>query len=121
MLFSALLLAALLAPPQSHGGHSGHSGHSSQGPSPSRSRQEESAPKVKATNTVCPVMGRAVKPGRDREVVIRGNYYLVCCDGCGPEMSEHYDKYLDKDGKPLNTPKKDDAKPESTSPEEHQH
>ncbi len=99
-----------------------HSGGSSQ-PSPSRSRdysgQEDNEPKVHATNTICPVMGRPVKPGRDREVVIRGNYYLVCCDGCGPDMSEHYDKYLDKEGRPLNDPKrqpKPDPKKDADKP-----
>lgn len=91
----------------SHGGGSGHSGH---GSAPSRAAQEDSGPKVHATNTICPVMGRPVKPGRDREVVIRGGYYLVCCDGCGPAMSEQYDKYLDKEGVPLNDPKREPKK-----------
>ena len=66
-------------------------------------------------------MGRAVKPGRDREVVVGGKTYLVCCDGCGPEMAEHKEKYLDKDGKPLNTPKKEEAKPETAPSSPHQH
>lgn len=108
---STFLLPALLmltvAPAfaqHSHGGSAGHNGRNS---APARSGQEDSGPKVHATNTICPVMGREVKPGRDREVVIRGNYYLVCCDGCGPAMSENYDKYLDKDGRPLNDPKRD--------------
>ncbi len=82
--------------PSHHGSNQGHSGH------------QESAPeRVHATNTICPVMGQPVKPVRDREVVIRGTYYLVCCDGCGPEMSEHYNKYLDKDGRPLNDPQRE--------------
>ncbi len=71
------------------------------------STHEGDGPKIHATNTICPVMGKPVKPGRDREVVIRENYYLVCCDGCGPELAEHYDKYLDKEGRPLNDPKRD--------------
>ena len=106
-----LLLSTLLAfsmtpafAQHSHGGGSDHSGHTT---TRDRSGDQDSGPKVKATNTICPVMGRPVKPGRDREVVIRGNYYLVCCDGCGPDMSEHYDKYLDKEGRPLNDPKRD--------------
>lgn len=113
--------ASFIATPvfaQCSGGHSGHGGH--------ESRQEhlghqDHGPKVTATNTLCPVMGRSVKPGRDREVVVGGNTYLVCCDGCGPEMAEHKEKYLDKDGKPLNTPKKDEAKSEAPPAGQHQH
>lgn len=103
---SLMIFAAPAWAQHSHGG-----GHSDHGSSPGRARPQESEPqKIHATNTICPVMGRPVKPGRDREVVIRGNYYLVCCDGCGPAMSEQYDKYLDKDGKPLNDPKNDSKK-----------
>lgn len=107
LLIPILVLAAIPAMAQcgpSRGGHSGHGGsgnHSGQ--------VQESGPKVKATNTICPAMGQPVKPGRDREVVIRGNYYLVCCDGCGPELAENYDKYFDKEGRPLNAPSKDDT------------
>jgi hypothetical protein len=101
MTFASAPVMAQCGP--SSGGHSGHGGH---GTSQDHSGHQESGPKVKATNMICPVMGQPVKPGRDREVVIRGNYYLVCCDGCGPEMSEHYDKYLDPDGRPLNDPKR---------------
>ena len=87
------------------GGHSGHG--SDQG----RAGYQESAPNVRGTNTICPVMGQPVKPDRDREVFIRGNYYLVCCGGCGPEMSEHYDQYFDKEGRPLNDPKRTRERP----------
>ena len=119
-----------------HAQHSHGGGHTDHGSSQGQARPQESDPqKVHATNTICPVMGRPVKPGRDREVVIRGNYYLVCCDGCGPAMSEQYDKYLDKDGKPLNDPKNDPKKeadkpadkaadkpsPAAAAPEVHQH
>ncbi len=92
---------------QTHGGHSGHSG-----PTPS----EPSRPKVRATNTICPVMGQPVQPGRDREVVVREGYYLVCCDGCGPELADHKDKYLERDGRPKNAPKNSDA-PKPRDPE----
>jgi len=109
LAFSVLPARAQCGP--GHGG--GHAGH---GSSPSHgSHQEEPAKKVHATNTICPVMGQPVKPGRDREVVIRGNYYLVCCDGCGPEMSEHYDKYCDKEGHPLNDPQKSSDSPSKDS------
>ena len=104
LLPTLLALAVAPAYAQCGGGHGGHGGHST---AQDHSAHREEAPMVHATNTICPVMGREVKPGRDREVVIRGNYYLVCCDGCGPDMSENYDKYLDKDGRPLNDPKRD--------------
>jgi hypothetical protein len=60
-------------------------------------------------------MGEPVDPGRDREVVIRGNSYLVCCGGCGPEMTEHYDKYFDKEGRPLNDPQKNGSRTQKGS------
>lgn len=139
MNVSILLLPALLALSaapayaQCGGGHSSHtrgsSGHGGQ--VQGHAGHQDSGPKVKATNRICPVMGQEVKPGRDREVVIRGHQYLVCCDGCGPEMAEHFDKYFDKDGVPLNDPARDskaDPKqdagkpaPAQPSPERHQH
>lgn len=98
---------------QSHGGHGGHGGHGRQsGPAPS----EPFRPKVRASNTICPVMGEPVEAGRDREVVLQEGYYLVCCDGCGPEMAEHKEKYLDKDGRPKNAPK-DSDKPKPQEPD----
>jgi hypothetical protein len=129
MLFlETMILAVALAAPGPQGcGHpspsrGSHSGHNSPG------QAEPSRPKVRATNTLCPVMGDPVKPGRDREVVIQGGYYLVCCDGCGPKMAEQPDKYLDKDGRPRNAPKDPEGskarEPEaSPKPErsEHQH
>jgi hypothetical protein len=69
-------------------------------------------------------MGQPVKPFRDREVVIGGEYYLICHGTCSPELAEHKEKYLDKEGKPLNTPKKDEAKSEPKKDEpatEHKH
>lgn len=126
LILETLVFATLLAVPSPQGcGHSGPSqgGHSGHGGAPSRQAEPE-RPKVHATNTICPVMGNPVKPGRDREVVVGGEYYLVCCDSCGPEMAEHKAKYLDKEGKPLNTPKKDEAKSEPKTDEpstEHKH
>ncbi len=130
MNVSTLLLPALFAISvtpvfaQCGGGHSNHGGYS---PAQDHSAHQESAPKVKATNMICPVMGEAVEPGRDREVAIRGKYYLVCCGGCGPEMAEHYDKYLDQEGRPLNDPKRDPRRseerpaPAPSAHEGHQH
>ena len=127
MIIESLLLAAMLATPFPQGcGSGGHSqgGHGSHG---SQSLPEPSRPKVRSTNTLCPVMGQPVKPGRDREVVIRGNYYLVCCDGCGPDMADNPDKYLDKEGRPKNAPKDEGSRtrepqaPAQPDHSEHQH
>lgn len=108
-----LTLSAVPAHAQCGSGHGGgHSGHgATQGPMD----YQEDAPKIRATNTICPVMGQPVRAGHDREVTIRGKYYLVCCGGCGPEMAERYDKYLDKEGRPLNDPKRDRDKPRQGS------
>ena len=119
LILETMILAATLASPLPQG--CGHSGHSD---APQRHAQAEpDTTKVRATNTICPVMGNAVKPGRDREVVVGGEYYLVCCESCGPEMAEHRDKYLDKDGRPKNSPK-EPPKPktgETDPPQEHKH
>lgn len=121
LLFGAMGLYASVpsfAQCSGHSGHGDHSGHQA------HSGHQDSGPKVTATNTLCPVMGRPVKVGRDMEVVVGGNTYLVCCDGCGPEMAEHKDNYLDRDGKPLNAPKADEANPTPAPPaghEGHQH
>lgn len=102
-LAAALAVASIPALAQCGPGHGGHGGggsshqHGNNNDKPTR--------KVTAINTVCPVMGQEVKAGRDREVVVGGQTYLVCCDGCGPELAEHKEKYLDKEGKPLNAPK----------------
>lgn len=126
LFLAAVSMVATPAFAQCGGGHGGHSGHGGHGSRQNHSGHRDSGPKVMATNTICPVMGRPVKAGRDREVVVGGKTYLVCCDGCGPEMAEHKEKYLDKDGKPLNTPKKDserkdEAKPEPSPTGQHQH
>jgi len=110
MNISTLLLPALLvlsvAPAFAQCGRR-HSNHGGPGSVQSPSAHEGHAPKVRATNTICPVMGEPVDPSRDKEVVIRGKYYLVCCSGCGPAMSKDYDKYLDQEGRPRNDPGRD--------------
>jgi len=57
------------------------------------------------TNTICPVMGNAVTPGKSPIVKVRGRQYYVCCAGCAPKLEKDPDKYLDKDGRPKNAPK----------------
>ncbi len=101
-LHSALGALLVLAAAPVFAQHAGHGGNL---PSPSQSGDDGGGSyKVTATNKVCPVMGRPVKPIRDREVVNGGRTYLICCDGCGTEMYEHREKYLDPEGKPLNAP-----------------
>ena len=110
-LLLPMFLALTAAPARAQCGSSRGGGHAGHGADQGRAEYRESAPKqVRATNTICPVMGQPVKPGQDREVIVRGNYYLVCCGGCGPEMTERYDKYLDKEGRPLNDPQRDGGK-----------
>nr|WP_320132047.1 hypothetical protein [uncultured Holophaga sp.] len=57
-----------------------------------------------ATNTICPVLGNAVKPNGPK-VVVRGHEYLLCCPGCDQELLKNPDKYLKKDGTPKNAKK----------------
>lgn len=105
-----LVLAAVSARAQC--GSSRGGGHTAHGVAQGRGDHQEMDPRQsRATNTICPAMGQPVNPGRDREVVIRGNYYLVCCGGCGPELAENYDKYFDKEGRPLNDPKREGKTP----------
>jgi hypothetical protein len=130
MNVSTLLLPALLALSvtpayaQCCGGHSSHGETSN---ALDHSAHQGKTPRVRASNTICPVMGEAVKPVNDQEVDIRGNHFLVCCDGCGQELTEHYDKYIDQDGAPRNEPKADPRKdpdkpaPASSTHEGHQH
>ena len=51
-----------------------------------------------ATNTVCPVMGGKVTPGKSPSVVVRGRSYLLCCNGCDSKLKASPDTYLNKDG-----------------------
>ena len=51
-----------------------------------------------ATNTVCPVMGGKVTPGKSPSVVVRGRSYLLCCNGCDAKLKANPDQYLEKDG-----------------------
>ncbi len=57
------------------------------------------------TNTICPVMGNAVTPGKSNIVKVKGHQYYVCCPGCTPKLEKDPDKYLDQDGRPKNAPK----------------
>jgi len=51
-----------------------------------------------ATNTVCPVMGGKVTPGKSPTTVVRGRTYLLCCGGCDAKLKANPDQYLEKDG-----------------------
>ena len=78
-MFSSLILAALVAAPSGN-------------PRP-------------ASNTICPVLGGKVTPGKSPKVVVRGQEYLLCCPGCDKKLLAEPDKYLQKDGTPRNAPK----------------
>ena len=68
-----------------------------------------------ATNTVCPVLGGKVTPGKSPKVVVRGQEYYLCCPGCDKNLLADPDKYLEKDG----TPKNAKAKKEPMAMEGH--
>ncbi len=55
------------------------------------------APKA-ATNTVCPVLGGKVTPGKSPKVVVRGQEYYLCCAGCDKQLLANPEAYLEKDG-----------------------
>ena len=57
------------------------------------------------TNTICPVLGNAVTPGKSPVVTVRGRQYYICCPGCDTKLIKDPDKYLDMDGRPKNAPK----------------
>ena len=54
------------------------------------------------TNTLCPVLGNPVTPGKSAIVKVRGHAYYVCCADCKAKLEAHPAKYLAKDGTPLN-------------------
>jgi YHS domain-containing protein len=62
------------------------------------------------TNTICPVLGNPMTPGKSAVVTVRGHAYYVCCSDCKAKLEAHPAKYLAKDGTPLNA-----AKPSSGS------
>ena len=74
-----------------------------------------SSAKAAPTNTICPVRGDSVTPGKSPVVTVRGRQYYLCCAECDGMLTKNPDKYLQKDGTPKN------AKG-STSPKvEHDH
>lgn len=77
-MFTTLILAALVVAP-------------GEGPKP-------------ASNTVCPVRGDQVTPGKSPKVVVRGQEYYLCClgMGCDTKLLKNPDQYLEKDGTPKN-------------------
>lgn len=85
---------------------------------------EPAKPKARAANTICPVMGEAVNVEKNRSVLVRSRYYLVCCGKCADELYDFPGKYLGPDGRPLNAPKEDPAKEAPADPPpapEHHH
>ena len=54
------------------------------------------------TNTLCPVLGNPVTPGKSAIVKVRGHAYYVCCADCKAKLEAHPDQYLEKDGTPKN-------------------
>ena len=58
------------------------------------------------TNTICPVLGNAVTPGKSPIVTVKGRQYYICCAGCDKKLLADPAKYLEKDGTPKNAKRK---------------
>ncbi len=58
--------------------------------------------KTAPNNTICPVLGHAVTPGKSPVVTVRGRAYYICCTGCDTKLAKNPDLYLGKDGMPRN-------------------
>ncbi len=54
------------------------------------------------TNTICPVLGNAVTPGKSPIVKVKGHEYYICCADCTSKLEKSPDQYLEKDGTPKN-------------------
>lgn len=76
------------------------------------------APKP-ATNTLCPVLGGKVTPGKSPKVVVQGREYLLCCAACDKDLLGNPGKYLEKDGTPKNAKGKPAPKGEDHSGHKH--
>jgi len=68
--------------------------------------------KTAPNNTICPVLGHAVTPGKSPVVTVRGRAYYICCTGCDTKLAKNPDQYLQKDGTPKNAKGKGAAKPD---------
>ncbi len=54
------------------------------------------------TNTICPVLGNPVTPGKSAVVTVRGHAYYVWGSACKAKLEAHPGNYLLKDGTPRN-------------------
>ena len=55
---------------------------------------KESRSPVNAGNTVCPVLGTKVEPGKALTVEYDGKLYNVCCPMCAGEFKKNPEKYV---------------------------
>ncbi|MBI3130298.1 MAG: TRASH domain-containing protein [Acidobacteria bacterium] len=62
----------------------------------------DSTAKAAPTNTICPVRGHSVTPGKSPIVTVRGRQYYLCCSECDGMLTKNPDQYLGKDGTPKN-------------------
>jgi YHS domain-containing protein len=67
--------------------------------------------KAAPTNTICPVLGHDVTPGKSPVVTVRGRSYYICCTGCDTKLAKNPDLYLGKDGMPRNAKAKSPVDP----------
>lgn len=82
-------------------------GKAAETPNPPPAAQAK--PPARATNTRCPVMGEAVSAKHNPSVRIGERYYMICCPTCAKELADHPERFLDKDGEPLNALAAEDA------------
>jgi YHS domain-containing protein len=75
----------------------------------------DSPTKGAPTNTICPVRGHQVTPGKSPTVTVRGHQYYLCCSECDVLLIKNPDQYLEKDGTPKN------AKATGAPKKEHDH
>lgn len=61
------------------------------------------------STSVCPVCGNVIPFGKGRKVVVRSREYTVDDSACGEALAANPDKYLDPDGTPKNTKKKEES------------
>lgn len=72
------------------------------GPSSGHTGMPQSHATAAPANTICPVTGNPVTPGKSAIVKVKGREYYVCCPDCISKLQSAPDQYLEKDGTPKN-------------------
>ena len=72
------------------------------GPSSGHACKPQAHATTAPANTICPVTGNPVTPGKSAVVKVKGREYYVCCPDCVSKLQTAPDQYLEKDGTPKN-------------------